>query len=86
MPQQEGRNRITVEFHLTPEEQLHVFAQWREQNPSVKLEEMSSRGYWNALRDYLSTYGWQAVTAKLDDALEIKKIDYKAILKGIIPA
>lgn len=86
MAQQEGRNKVTVEFHLTPDEQLHVFTQWRERNPSERLEEMTARRYWSALRDHLAGFGWQAVSAKLTDQLEMKKIDYKAILKGILHA
>lgn len=85
MAQQEGRNRVIVEFHLTPAEQMHVFAQWREVNPGVPLDTMNSRGYFNALREYLAAHGWAAVTRKIPDEVEIKKIDYKAILKGVLP-
>lgn len=84
MAQVEGRNKVTVEFHLTPEEQLHVFVQWRELNPKERLEEMTSRRYWNALREHLAAYGWSCVIARLPEAVELKKIDYKAILKGIL--
>lgn len=84
MPAQEGRNKVVVEFHLTPAEQLHVFVQWREINQGERLEEMTPRRYWNALREHLAAEGWKAVTARLSDQLEMKKIDYKAILKGII--
>jgi hypothetical protein len=84
MAQIAGRFKINVEFHLTSEEQLHVFAQWREQNTDVKLEDMNARKYQAAIREVLAALGWQAVTAKLPEKVEIKKIDYKAILKGII--
>jgi hypothetical protein len=84
MAQHEGRNKVTIEFHLTPDEQLHVFAQWCELNPKEKLEEMTSRRYWSVLRDHLAAHGWAAVNARLPEQVEIKKIDYKAILKGVI--
>jgi hypothetical protein len=42
------------------------------------------RKYQNAIREVLAEKGWQAVTARLPDNVEIKKMDYKAALKGIV--
>jgi len=85
MPSIPGTNKINVEFHLTPDEALHVFTQWKEDNPKVKVEEMSLRNYQNAIREVLAAKGWQAVNTRLSDSIEIKKLDYKAAMKGILP-
>jgi hypothetical protein len=79
-----GRRKINVEFHLTVPESLHLFAQWMETNPKVKVEEMRTRDFQSAVRDVLAAKGWQAVTSKLPDHVELKKLDYQAALKGIL--
>jgi hypothetical protein len=84
MPQVPGTNKVNIEFHLTPTEQLHCFTQWREKNPGVSLEGFNPRKYLNAIREVLAEKGWQAVTARLPEHVELKKLDYKATLKGIV--
>lgn len=85
MPPVPGTRKLNIEFFLTPEQELHVFAQWHEKNPSANLEEMSLRRFQNALREVIAEVGWrQAVSTALSEKMEMKKLDYKAILKGIV--
>jgi hypothetical protein len=79
-----GTSRIAIEFHLTPEQQLHVFAHWKEQNPSIPLEEINKRSFQQAVRDLLGAHGWKIVNTTLPEHVELKKMDYKAVLKGIV--
>jgi hypothetical protein len=78
-----GTSRISIEFHLKPEEQLHVFAHWKEQNPNVPLDSINKRTVQQAVRDMLAAHGWKIVNTTLPEHVELKKIDYKAVLKGI---
>lgn len=85
MPSVQGTRRLNIEFFLTPEQELHVFAQWREKNPAARLEDMNLRRFQNALREVIAEVGWkQAVETGLPEHIELKKMDYKAQLKGII--
>ena len=77
--------KISLEFNLTSEEQLHLFTQWREEHPDFNLENMTSRKYLSTIKEVLAAKGWQAVNARLPLEVEIKKLDYRSILKGIVP-
>jgi hypothetical protein len=79
-----GTTRVNVEYNLTPEDLLHCFAQWRELNPNERLDTFNPRRYLNAVREVLALKGTAAITCKLPDSVEIKKMDYKAELKGIL--
>jgi hypothetical protein len=76
----------TVEFFLSPEQELHLFAQHMEVWPNTNLEKMHIRAYKECVRSMLLEKGQSAITLPLPMAVEIKKADYRAALRGIVPA
>jgi hypothetical protein len=77
-------NGLTIEFHLTNAELLHLFAVYMVANPKTDLEHMGLKKFREAVKEVLAKDGFNATKIKLSDQHELKKIEYKHALRGVV--
>jgi hypothetical protein len=77
--------RFRIELELTPAEQMHIFAQWMQAHPNTDLESLTKRQWRDAILETLYVAAVKPVQVLLPNDVEIKKMDYKAQLKGTAP-
>lgn len=75
---------LNLSFPLTADQQLNLFMQWLQKNPNTDLDHMTMPRFKACLREVLLDEGWKAIDKRLPDEIEIKKVDYKSALRGIL--
>lgn len=75
---------VSVPFFLSSDDQMHLLAQYMEKVPSTDLDRMSRPKLNQIMREVLCENGYAATKVKLPDAIELKKFDYRARLKGLL--